>query len=140
MNNNQLGRSCIAGFINCYCRRLSYRPSSTAAHSSGNREFPSFALPIFVSPVFLEQLTSMYVNHHGCGRRRAVNRDVARKGDLNNQFGVYTSLCCGEEIVIPAGAAFPACTQHRTLTTEWELVGDTSETDHTPGDRTRSVA
>jgi hypothetical protein len=41
-------------------------------------------------------------------------------GDINERFGVYTSLCCGAEIVIPEGARFPDCPRHRGLTTTWK--------------------
>jgi len=33
-------------------------------------------------------------------------------GERNEQFGMYISDCCGSEIVIAAGAAFPLCPKH----------------------------
>jgi len=49
---------------------------------------------------------------------------MAFNGDINKRFGVYTSLCCGSEIVIAAGCAFPDCPRHPRLTTKWKSVAD----------------
>jgi len=39
-------------------------------------------------------------------------------------LGVYKSLCCGAEIVIPTGAMLPKCPLHPTLPTVWRSVVD----------------
>jgi len=44
---------------------------------------------------------------------------MPQNGDVSRRFGVYRTLCCGEEIVIAEGAIFPDCAQHAKLTTEW---------------------
>jgi hypothetical protein len=49
---------------------------------------------------------------------------MAANGDLNTRFGVYTSLCCGLEIVISEGARFPDCPKHPHLTTTWKSTVD----------------
>jgi hypothetical protein len=49
---------------------------------------------------------------------------MPRNGEMNEQFGVYRSLCCGVEIAIPKGIRFPDCPNHPKLTTEWKLVTD----------------
>ena len=43
-------------------------------------------------------------------------------GDVNNKFGIYRTLCCGQEIVISIGATFPDCPKHPKLTTKWKPV------------------
>jgi hypothetical protein len=45
-------------------------------------------------------------------------------GEINLIFGAYTSVCCGSEIVIPAGSTFPDCPNHSKLTTKWKSVAD----------------
>jgi hypothetical protein len=45
-------------------------------------------------------------------------------GEINDRFGVYTSLCCGAEIVIAEGAGFPDCPRHRGLSTTWKSTVD----------------
>ena len=46
-------------------------------------------------------------------------------GEKNLKFGVFKSLCCGEEIILPEGKTFPYCPKHPNLTTLWKpLVGD----------------
>jgi hypothetical protein len=47
---------------------------------------------------------------------------MPKNGEVNNKFGVYRTLCCGTEMVIPEGEAFPDCPRHIHLTTEWKLV------------------
>lgn len=49
-------------------------------------------------------------------------------GQLNSVFGVYRSLCCGEEVVIGVGAEFPDCPHHPLLTTYWKPLVDPEET------------
>ena len=41
-------------------------------------------------------------------------------GELNKKFGVYKTVCCGCEIVIPDGVEFPDCPNHLKLTTIWK--------------------
>ena len=43
-------------------------------------------------------------------------------GDVNKKFGIYRTLCCGQEIVITVGATFPDCPRHPKLTTEWKPI------------------
>ena len=43
-------------------------------------------------------------------------------GDVNPQFAVYRSSCCGLEIVLPAGAFFPDCPNHPHLPLQWVWV------------------
>lgn len=45
-------------------------------------------------------------------------------GEINNEFGVYRSLCCGLEIVLTAGATFPDCPNHPKLPTVWKSISD----------------
>ena len=47
---------------------------------------------------------------------------MATNGDVNTKFGIYRTLCCGQEIVITVGASFPDCPKHPRLTTEWKPV------------------
>jgi hypothetical protein len=56
---------------------------------------------------------------HGC-----VGGTVAQNGKVNENFGVYKSVCCGAEIVITKGAIFPYCPDHARLTTMWKLLAD----------------
>lgn len=43
-------------------------------------------------------------------------------GEINDRFGVYKNVCCGEEIVIPAGKEFPDCPNHPKLSTIWKPI------------------
>ena len=47
---------------------------------------------------------------------------MAANGKVNKKFGIYRTLCCGQKIVITAGAMFPDCPKHPKLTTEWKPV------------------
>jgi hypothetical protein len=49
-------------------------------------------------------------------------KKVPQSGEKNTSFGVYRSDCCGFEIVISIGTAFPDCPKHTDLTTEWTTV------------------
>jgi hypothetical protein len=49
---------------------------------------------------------------------------MPQNGQRNEEFGVYRSACCGAEIVISEGMAFPGCPNHLHLTTEWKPVND----------------
>ena len=51
-------------------------------------------------------------------------RLMPQNGEVNKRFGVYRSLCCGAEIVIPEGVRFPDCPNHPKLTTQWKSVAD----------------
>ena len=46
---------------------------------------------------------------------------MPQNGAVNEQFGVYRSLCCSAEIVITAGAVFPRCPDHPVYTM-WKLL------------------
>jgi hypothetical protein len=43
-------------------------------------------------------------------------------GDINTEFGVYRSLCCGHEIMIREKTKFPDCPNHPNLSTIWKRV------------------
>ena len=43
-------------------------------------------------------------------------------GAINEQFGVYRNVCCGDEIVVALGVKFPDCPKHANVSTEWRLV------------------
>ena len=47
---------------------------------------------------------------------------MPRKGDINKKFGVYESLCCKAEIVIPENVTFPGCAEHIHPDTQWRLI------------------
>ena len=47
---------------------------------------------------------------------------VPKTGDINKQFGVYSNVCCGYEIIIREGASFPNCPDHRKSETTWNFV------------------
>jgi len=55
---------------------------------------------------------------------------VPKNGETNFQFGVYKNVCCGNEIVIPAGATFPDCARHLDLPTEWKRVRNDARIPH----------
>jgi hypothetical protein len=63
-------------------------------------------------------------------------------GDINEEFGVYESMCCGEEIVIPARSRFPECPNHPMQRTEWKLTADEEglDADQMPSKRTGKSA
>ncbi len=44
-------------------------------------------------------------------------------GNMNFQFGIYQTLCCGYEIVLIDGAMFPDCPDHKRPT-EWKLISE----------------
>ena len=43
-------------------------------------------------------------------------------GEINETFGIYRSLCCDAEIVIPNGVVFPDCPNHPKLSTVWRSI------------------
>lgn len=45
-------------------------------------------------------------------------------GEINKEFGVYRSICCGLEIVLASGASFPDCPNHPKLPTVWKSISD----------------
>ena len=45
-------------------------------------------------------------------------------GQINTEFGVYRSVCCGSEIVIAEGIEFPDCPRHPRLSTKWKSITD----------------
>jgi len=45
-------------------------------------------------------------------------------GEINRRFGIYKSVCCGAEIVIPEDVIFPSCPKHGKLPTEWINITD----------------
>jgi hypothetical protein len=46
-------------------------------------------------------------------------KNLPKTGEKNTLFGVYASECCGAEIVIRSGAAFPTCPEHPQMRTTW---------------------
>jgi len=48
--------------------------------------------------------------------------NVPKTGESNKQFGVYSNVCCGYEIIIREGASFPNCPNHQTHETTWNFV------------------
>ena len=55
---------------------------------------------------------------------------MPRNGDINTELGVFKTVCCGAEIVIVAGAAFPDCPNHPKLSTVWKSVTDSEPIQH----------
>jgi hypothetical protein len=49
---------------------------------------------------------------------------MAQNGEINTKFGVYKNVCCGSEIVVREGTAFPNCPNHPNLTTIWKSIVD----------------
>jgi len=47
---------------------------------------------------------------------------MPRSGEANRQFGIYETVCCGAEIVIPEDVTFPQCLKHNKTLTEWRNV------------------
>ncbi len=47
---------------------------------------------------------------------------MPENGEINKQFGVYKSVCCGREVVVCEGAKFPDCPRHKNLSTIWKPV------------------
>ena len=55
---------------------------------------------------------------------------MPQNGEICSKFGIYRSLCCGAEIVIAAGAAFPDCPKHPRLTTKWKPLNTDEDIPH----------
>jgi len=55
---------------------------------------------------------------------------MPKNREMNSQAGTYKNVCCGTEIVIPAGVAFPDCARHLDLHTEWQLVKNDGRIPH----------
>ena len=49
---------------------------------------------------------------------------MPHNGEINKKFGVYKNVCCGSEIVLQEGVAFPDCPNHTKLTTVWKSIVD----------------
>src|SRR5215470_7210597 len=49
---------------------------------------------------------------------------MPNNGETNEKLGFYKNLCCGKEIVVPAGSQFPDCPNHPGLTTIWKPLAD----------------
>jgi len=45
---------------------------------------------------------------------------MPKNGETNHTLGLYRNVCCGEEIVVPEGDAFPDCPNHPKLSTIWK--------------------
>lgn len=60
----------------------------------------------------------------GLQTNTSVGSYMPFNGEMNKRFGVYRNLCCGEEIVIVEGTAFPECSKHPNLPTKWKSIAD----------------
>src|SRR5215510_1268442 len=49
---------------------------------------------------------------------------MPRNGETNPKFGVYKTLCYGQEIILREGLPFPDCPNHPGLTTIWKPTVD----------------
>ena len=47
---------------------------------------------------------------------------VPIRGEKNTSFGVYSTDCCGLEIVISVGSVFPLCPNHPNQITVWNAI------------------
>jgi hypothetical protein len=47
---------------------------------------------------------------------------LSSNGEINPSDGYYKNLCCGLELYIAAGKAFPDCQRHQKLPTVWKLI------------------
>jgi hypothetical protein len=54
----------------------------------------------------------------------SASRDikVPIRGEKNKSFGVYSTDCCGLEIVISVGSVFPLCPNHPNQITVWNAI------------------
>jgi hypothetical protein len=59
-------------------------------------------------------------------------QDMPQNGDISKTFGVYRTLCCGAEIILGVGAAFPDCPNHENLPTEWKQITDVDPATYEP--------
>jgi hypothetical protein len=50
------------------------------------------------------------------------DNNMPQNGEVNQRFGVYRNVCCGQEIMIRERATFPDCKKHPKLTTIWKPV------------------
>jgi len=64
---------------------------------------------------------------------------VPHNGQVNENFGVYKSVCCGAEIVITKGAIFPRCPNH-PVDTIWKLLPEEDMTQLTGKKKSKSKA
>ena len=55
---------------------------------------------------------------------------MPKNREMNSQAGIYKNVCCGTEIVIPAGVAFPDCARHADQRTDWEIVRNEARIPH----------
>ena len=104
----------------------SHRPIE--AHcGQGKTAGPELKLPVVLRTWVMYSYTHIDSAQHGQG---CINgqRDmpevtiVPKTGDINKQFGVYSNVCCGYEIIIREGASFPNCPNHRNSETTWNFV------------------
>jgi hypothetical protein len=65
---------------------------------------------------------------------------VAHNGEICRESGVYRSICCGAEVSIVAGAAFPDCPKHPKLTTVWKSAVAEKVTRHIENRRLFNMA
>jgi hypothetical protein len=61
-------------------------------------------------------------------------------GDINEEFGIYTSVCCRTEIVISAGSRFPNCPKHPKPPTEWKSTTDEPQVNQLPNKKSGDSA
>ena len=55
---------------------------------------------------------------------------MPKNGEMNKEFGIYKSLCCGAEIVIPENVTFPDCAIHMNQPTEWKNITNVDRLPH----------
>ena len=56
--------------------------------------------------------------------------NMPKNGEINKAFGIFKTLCCGAEIVIPENVIFPDCAFHHNLPTEWKNITSTDRIPH----------
>jgi hypothetical protein len=82
-----------------------------------------FCLKILRLCVLCEKFEDLNAELNDLTQRLAgEERSTPHNGETNEEFGIYRSLCCTEEIVISEGAVFPDCPRHPDLTTTWKLI------------------
>jgi len=62
--------------------------------------------------------------------RASAGGSVPKNGEMNKEFGIYKSLCCGAEIVIPENVTFPDCAIHMNQPTEWKDITNVDRSPH----------
>jgi hypothetical protein len=58
-------------------------------------------------------------------------------GQINDKPGIYRNVCCGLEVFVGRGKAFPDCRRHPNLPTNWKRIQH--EVDPPERDKKRSA-